>query len=601
MGSRDDASLDKTAPLSASDLGEMRRIKAKDSAARRVSLLFHHRHGVEVVPFGEGQSLTVGRAHPADLVLPDESLSRQHATLELLDGELWVEDLGSTNGTRVDSVTVERARVPLEAELFLGAVSVVVHPLGDDDGLSAGLESHDRFQRTLVAELARASQFRRSLTLLLLRGSRGRGAKISRWWPAARRLVRAFDVAALYSDDTVELLLPEVGPADAAARAQALVALEPTLVCGVGVFPDQATSAEALLEVSRSALQRANDVTRVKVATAAIASDAASPAGPVVASPAMVRVFETALRCGVMTVPVLIQGETGTGKEIVARAIHDSGPRKDKPLICINCGAIPDQLVESTFFGHERGAFTGAHQQSQGVFESAHRGTVFLDEIGELSLQAQAALLRVLETKRFCRVGSTKEVQVDVRVIAATHRDLEQMRSRGEFREDLFYRLDAMAVFIPPLRERIDEIEPLIDRFIEDANRANGRAVDGVDPEAVALLREYRWPGNVRELRNAIERAVAIARGALITPVDLPARVAQLARSGRTPDPVELADTPAPRKSSLDLRSEVQRLETDLIVDALRRAGGNRTRAANDLGMAVRTLFYKMKQYGITG
>ena len=587
--------LDRTKHFSEGELDTIRSSHDQSGAPQQVSLLFRHRRGVEVVTLGEGQSLSVGRSHPADLVLTDESLSRQHASLELVDGEVWVEDLGSTNGTRVDGLVVERAKVSPESELALGAVAVAIHVASGDLDEEGGLESHDRFLRTLTAEIARARAHRRSLSLLLVRsGQAGAAASVSRWLAVLREHLRVYDVAALYSDDTVEVVLPEAAAAEASARAEKVLADEPSLRCGVGVYPEQATSAEELLDVTRAALQATSDAVPLRTASVDVASRRSCDDDEVVVrSQEMERVFESARRFGDMAMPVLIQGETGTGKEVVARLIHDAGARKDKPFVCVNCGAIPDTLIESTLFGHERGAFTGAHQQSKGVFESAHRGTVFLDEIGELPLQAQAALLRVLETQRFSRVGSTKEIQVDVRVLAATHRDLEAMCQRGDFREDLFFRLDAMAVFIPPLRERVEELEPLIERFVASANRSSGRSVEGVDEETLELLKGYRWPGNVRELRNVIERAVVVARGARITVDDLPRRVARVAR---TPPPVA---GPAERQGTFDLREEMQRYEADLIRRALEAAGGDRTRAANDLGVAVRTLYYKLKQHGI--
>jgi transcriptional regulator with PAS, ATPase and Fis domain len=314
----------------------------------------------------------------------------------------------------------------------------------------------------------------------------------------------------------------------------------------------------------------------------------------------MIKVLESAQRFSSTAMPVLIMGETGTGKEVVARLIHDLGKRKSKPMICVNCGAIPDQLVESTLFGHEKGAFTGATQQARGVFESADGGTVLLDEIGEMPLQAQAALLRVLETKRFSRVGSTKEIQVDVRVIAATHRDLDAMCESERFRRDLFYRLDAMAVRIPALRKRREDIEPLMTRFIRDANSANNRSIVGVDDDALELLAMYRWPGNVRELRNTIERAVVIARGDTVTVADLPDRVRRL--STKPHGMKELPEDKLTKRldgEPIDLRETVAGYETGLILRALKAAQWDRTVAAKSLTLPVRTLSFKMKQLGI--
>ena len=309
--------------------------------------------------------------------------------------------------------------------------------------------------------------------------------------------------------------------------------------------------------------------------------------GPVVAGSAMRELMETVARVAASRVPLILHGETGTGKEVIARLIHDRSPRRDRPLVRVNCGAIPADLVESTLFGHEKGAFTGAAQQQKGVFEEASRGTVFLDEIGELPLPAQVALLRVLETGSFSRVGGAREVAVDVRVIAATHRDLEAMTAEGTFREDLFYRLSTFVLEIPPLRDRRDEIDALAARFLRQASAANGRRVVEIEPEALELLRAYRWPGNVRELRNAIERAVVVAQSTTLAAADLPARVREAPASS------------APATSRSDAKGRVQGYEAQLIEEALRAAGWNQAAAASKLGMPVRTLGYRMKILGI--
>lgn len=221
----------------------------------------------------------------------------------------------------------------------------------------------------------------------------------------------------------------------------------------------------------------------------------------------------------------LLHGETGTGKEVIARLIHEKGRRRGKPFVPVNCGAIPPQLVESTLFGHERGAFTGATQQQKGVFEAADGGTVLLDEIGELPLPAQAALLRVLEAKVLTRVGSTREIAVDVRVLSATHRDLKAMGREGLFRIDLYYRLAVVVLEIRPLRARKDEIEPLALRFLTEQTKESGRRFRGIAPDALALLKSYSWPGNIRELKGAIEQAAMFAGADAIRAQDLPEEI----------------------------------------------------------------------------
>jgi DNA-binding NtrC family response regulator len=317
---------------------------------------------------------------------------------------------------------------------------------------------------------------------------------------------------------------------------------------------------------------------------------------------AMRALLDTAARVALSRIPVVVHGETGTGKEVLARFIHERGLRAKERLVRVNCGAIPASLVESTLFGHEKGSFTGAVQRQRGLFEEADRGTLFLDEIGDLPLAAQVALLRVLESGSFCRVGSTEEVTVDVRIIAATHRDLEAMVEERKFREDLYYRLSTMVLEIPPLRERFEEIQPLSMRFLGQANEANGRRVRGFSEEAMALLLSHRWPGNVRELRNAVERAVVVAQGELIQPEDLPARV-RIARGEGATDPGERWATGAEigvrRAPPGEARARIQQYQARIIEEALRSAGWSRAEAAERLGMPLRTLARKIKALGI--
>jgi len=297
------------------------------------------------------------------------------------------------------------------------------------------------------------------------------------------------------------------------------------------------------------------------------------------------------------TASVLLHGETGTGKEVLARRIHESSGRGGA-MVRVNCGAIPAQLVEATLFGHERGAFTGAAQQRKGVFEDAAGGTVFLDEIGELPLPAQAALLRVLDAKAVTRVGATREIPVDVRVVSATHRDLEAMAGEGTFREDLFYRLATVVLRIPPLRARRDEIEPLALRFLADAAAANGRRVRAIAPDALARLESHGWPGNIRELKNAMEHAAVLARGERVELHDLPERVRENGPGKSLPD-----DGNTPGKDLPDaapaVRGRVGAFEARLIREALEAEGWSRSKAAKRLGLPVRTLSYRMKVLGI--
>jgi DNA-binding NtrC family response regulator len=314
---------------------------------------------------------------------------------------------------------------------------------------------------------------------------------------------------------------------------------------------------------------------------------------PVIESASMRELYRLVDRVAVSELPVLVIGETGSGKELVARALHERSPRANEALRAVNCGALPQNLLESELFGHERGAFTGADAEHPGLFEQAHGGTLLLDEVGELSPSAQAALLRVLETRRVKRVGGVEERAVDVRLVAATHRDLHAEVARGAFRQDLLYRLDGMTLSVPPLRERVEEILPLALRFLAEAQRNAASPVREIDADARRCLQDYAWPGNVRELRNVIERASVLSQGVAIGVVDLPERLCG------APSTIAAPSQPPEAEGGAAFKERVRRYEVELIVDALRRAEGNQTAAARLLEMPLRTLVHKLKSYGI--
>jgi two-component system response regulator AtoC len=305
----------------------------------------------------------------------------------------------------------------------------------------------------------------------------------------------------------------------------------------------------------------------------------------------MITLYELASRAARTTLPVLILGETGSGKELVARAVHTGSERAGLPFKPLNCATIPSQLTESVLFGHERGAFTGAERQVAGIFEQAKGGTVLLDEIGELPPQAQAALLRVLEQQRLVRVGGTVEVGVDVRVIAATHRDLSAMAATGAFREDLLYRLDAFRLTVPPLRERREEILPLAELFLKRASTDWGAEARRFSHEASVALGTYGWPGNVRQLKNVVERAVSVSTGETIEQSNLPEHVLLVSHT---------AEGPPSRPGFISLPDRVRMLEIGLIRDALAVARGNQAEAARLLGVPRRTLANKVQSYSLS-
>ncbi len=388
-----------------------------------------------------------------------------------------------------------------------------------------------------------------------------------------------------------------------------------------------------------------------------IEKDSVGDLGLVGRSPAMEQIRATILQVAPTTIPVLILGESGSGKELVARAIHENSPRKKRPMITVNCGAIPEGILESELFGHQRGAFTGAVESRKGYFELADGGTLFLDEIGEMPLSTQVKVLRVLEEKEFMRVGGAVSQKVDVRILAATNRDLESAVREGEFRLDLYYRLNAVKITIPPLRERKEDIPLLIEKFTRDFCRENHIEFQGFTPDALKALEEYAWPGNVRELKNFVQTIIVLEKGRLIdrqtvykyigqqqsfdrnlpVPLNMPAdkaereliyrvllelrsEVAQIKEflmaqnmSARPAWPNPLPAWPVAGESGHplpvqeatvvhekeDMLPSLEEAERDLIRRALEKTNWNKRRAARILKVSERTLYRKIKEYGI--
>jgi len=313
--------------------------------------------------------------------------------------------------------------------------------------------------------------------------------------------------------------------------------------------------------------------------------------GLVGASPPMRELFQTIRRIAASRATVLLQGESGTGKELVARAIHDLGQRADQPFVAVNCAALPDQLIESELFGHERGAFTDARDRRIGKFETAVGGTLFLDEIGELGIGVQAKLLRALQEKQIERLGGSAPIEVDVRVVAATNRDLEADVAAGRFRADLFYRVNVVPIVLPALAERREDIRRLAEHFLAAARADANRGPARIARDAIAALERYAWPGNVRELENAIARAVALAEGEVLEIADLPPAIVRASELETLGDSV--------RTGQLGFETALGNFEKTLIVEALSRADGNQTRAAEQLQITRRALKLKMDRYGI--
>ena len=589
-------------------------------APRRASVLVIGESSSVGVALREGHSVVVGRASPSDVVLEDRALSRRHARLTWRGDGLFVEDLGSTNGTLVDGERVVQATVAPSQSLSLGGVEVRVHVSRFVPSASGDRATED-FEAAVAAELARGRVFGRPTVVLAVRHASDevRASGEVEWLRRIGAALRPVDRVAPYARSVGLVLLAEVDELALTtwvARARASVGPAP-LLFGAAVAPVHGDDASALVQAALGALRRASlrevafaPRVRVRAARRGNVEDASSAAGPadreassaagpadqqgpreiVIASPPMRALHATVERVARTKLPVLILGETGAGKEHVAHALHARSPRASGPFKAVNCAALPATLLESTLFGHEKGAFTGATERASGLFEQADGGTVFLDEIGELPLPAQAALLRVLETKKLVRVGGTKELEVDVRVVAATHRDLEAMVEAGTFRADLLYRLDALTLEVPALRERVEDVVPLARTFLSRARTQWETSAIDFDDAALDALCAHDWPGNVRQLKNVVERAAAMALGARITLADLPPDLARAAR----PEP-----TVVRAEEARSLADRVEAFERQILGEVLEQTGGNQSEAARVLRIPRRTLAHKAKRLGL--
>jgi two-component system, NtrC family, response regulator AtoC len=586
----------------------------RPSREPRAAVVVYAHDDTRLVELREGDSILVGRAPPADLVVEDMTISRQHARFTYRDGHVEVEDLGSRNGSLVRGVRVTHAQLRSGDDVRLGGVAISIHLRGGAEP-PLGINSYDQLLGRLEDELIRARTFGHQFSVVaVFARSANEGLPpdptrvderhVSRWAPRVRDELRPVDAIAVHGPYSVLVLMPEANAQAAERVSRRLSRLSDglTLQCGIATYPETAKSGGALVSEAHTAARSASSRGPVQHGRGVPFEEQGEP---VVRAAAMQRLYALADRIANNNVPVLILGETGTGKEVIARHVHRASQRGEKRMVVINCAALPPNLIESALFGHEKGAFTGADSLKKGVFEEGDHSTVFLDEVGELSPAAQAALLRVLETKRFSRVGSAREIEVDTRIIAATHRDLEAMVEARTFRADLYYRLNTMTLKVLPLRDRKEEIAALAHAFLaQTVERWNTSARDFA-PATLALLVAYRWPGNVRELRNVIERAAVICTTTNLEPEDLPERV-------RSPDvpPAEPAGIlPLDERSStlrtveelgsVPFRDRIRDYEVKLITDALDAAGGNQSRAAEILRMPLRTLVHKIRTYGL--
>ena len=541
--------------------------------------------------------LVIGRSEEADIRINDGSVSRKHAVLHLAAGELRIEDLGSANGTKVGGRKLaagESVAFALGESIDLGSVMIVVRP-GAVAGRPRRLWSHGHFEAVLENACDRADRGGGSFAVARLSVAATIGAE--RVLAVLAACLRAADVTGSYGPGEYELLLGEVGPADVRALLRTIT--NRFLADGIHVdaayacYPRDGRTAESLIVTACRNLRAGEEESTDDPGTGEILIEDAN----------MKRLMGSIDRIAAGTLSVLLLGETGVGKDVLALQIHRRSPRARGPLVKINCAALPETLMESELFGHEKGAFTGAMQPKMGLLEAGHGGTVFLDEIGDLPIPMQAKLLRVLEDREVLRIGSTKPHPIDIRFVSATNRDLDADIARGGFRRDLFYRLSGFSLIIPPLRERRSEILPLARAFLRQAcMQAHRDRQPEISPQALELLQRYAWPGNIRELRNVVERALLLCAADVIGPEHLPedkisALVTNPPSSFRSTEVQEFArDQPTLQ----GIRATLDPIERDVIQQALEKCGGNQSEAARMLGISRGALLARLKKYGLS-
>ncbi len=535
-----------------------------------------HELSSRVVPLVDGVELRFGRLADCDVVIDHDAVSRHHARVARHGDQVTVEDLGSRNGTMVNGAAVTGLRRLAPGDVIVVGPASAIVATSSAARHKRQVATVNELEDRLEAEVDRAVRYHRPLGLVMLR-FQGPAERMTEHVEALLQKLRRMDLVAEYGADEIALVLPETNQAATLTVAQRSKAVPAglTATAGTATFPEDGSHVGELIGVAR---ERLRGVDRT-------AQPHGASGQPIVVDPLMVQVMALAQRVAPSPITVLIAGETGSGKEVVAEAVHRLSPRRAGPFVRLNCASLSETLVESELFGHEKGAFTGAIAAKAGFFEAASTGTLFLDEIGELPLGTQAKLLRVLEQRRILRVGGTKETFVDVRLVCATNRDLEAEVTRGRFREDLYFRISGFVIPVPPLRDRRTEIEPLATHFAHELAPA-GR-VTTISAEAMEILAAYDWPGNVRELRNAIERAIVMSGGTCIDPHHLPDRMLER---------FEVAATNAP---AIDVRQRVAEVERDAVADALEATRGNQTKAARKLGISRFALIRLMEKHDL--
>jgi two-component system, NtrC family, response regulator AtoC len=563
-------------------------MESDETAGEGLAVLVMSLEAFASYPLPSVGAVVIGRSEDADVRLEDPLASRRHARLHL-GSALQLEDLGSANGTRLRNSVVPPGSlvgVGVGETIGIGSTMLVVQSSRAAAG-TRRVWSHRWFEGRLIDECSRCVASEDKFVLARLRLERP--TPWSKVVPLIDRNLPSPHVFAAYGPHDYELLLLDAGADEAnqtlAAIHASLIGLETPIRTGIALYPRDGRTADALMGAANAQLRPPEP-----------APPAASLPGSGPTSTAMQPVHDLARRAAKSNINVLILGETGVGKEVMAQALHKLSPRAGHPILALNCAGLAESLIESELFGHERGAFTGAVSAKKGLFEAASGGTLFLDEIGEMPLQVQARLLRAIANREILPVGATRTRAIDVRIVAATNRDLEAEVARGAFREDLFYRLNGITLQLPPLRERREEILELARGFIAEGARAAGRPGCVLSPEASELLLGYDWPGNIRQLRNVIERAMVLCEGEVIDLSHLPADRMRAAAATLPPRPPPVTRPATAAGRVLTAAEEDDRRR---IVDALEASTWNQSRAAKALGIHRRTLISKLDRYGI--
>jgi DNA-binding NtrC family response regulator len=552
-------------------------------------LLIIDKSGSRSLPLPPHGRLAFGRSEDCDVRVNDTSVSRRHAAVEVAGNGIYVEDLGSHNGTTVNGLVIdERRRLRTGDLIGLGEVNVFFRTAAPQSARL--IHSRAGFVARLDDELERACRFDRPLGMLVLAGLGGEDV----FEAALARRLRPSDFCCSV-DEELWVALPEAEAVDGEALAEAMVA-GTSGRAGLAVAPSDGATSDTLIEGAQAACASA-DAGHVVRSAGSESRRQLGDATIVVADAAMKRIYALLDRLAAADIAVLVAGETGVGKEHAAFAIHAASPWAQGPFIRWNCAALQHSLIESELFGHAKGAFSGATNDKAGLLEAAAGGTLFLDEVGELSAPAQAKLLRALETRYVTRVGETAERKVDFRVVSATNRDLLAEVEAGRFRRDLYFRLTAATVMIPPLRSRTSELPPLANLFVAQLRSKSGRPPMVVSDEAMRVLLTYDWPGNIRELRNAIEYATATAGSDRIERWHLPRTVTDGETVATTTN--EPTDASEPAMEFRPVAEELQELEKRRMIEALDATGGVQYRAAALISMPKRTFTLKMRRYGL--